>query len=484
MSAYEIFYIVGSINIDIISYIVDFKLERELEKLLDKLTFKASRRIDALSDFSGFNPNVEIYLKFNGIGIFRGRCKTSDKKEYYTIEVYSCGEILDRIMAQKIYENTTPEAIFIDLINTYTDLTPITGTSGYSIEHFIANDYVGSICKNLNNILGWSIYTDSNKNIYFQPRGTIENGVIIRRQSGSSNAIFGKWEKDYNEMCNHIAITGNTISVSTNESFTGDGTTTTYYLINEPVIINISIDSVEQETNTYEVFPESKKIVFDNAPANLSAILITYTYIYPLYAARSDETSISTYGKFTKIIFHNWLTTRSDIVTYCNSYLEAYKDPLLSNNIVMNAAYITIFTPGETVRIIDSLESYDNYFIINKIKLEYLKGTVELNVGSYIPFFISVQASIQDRLKDLEKSLSKSLMFSQAIGYLTTITPVMTLKGNNERLIDVNIAPIMTLKNNNERLLDVLISSISEDIEQDAGTFLVGTARVGFSDVL
>ncbi len=468
MSAYKLVYIQNEVTLidDIIGYIIDFKIEQELEKLLDKLTLKISRQIDGLGAFIGFNPDIELYLKFNDVGIFRGRCKTSDKKEWYTVEAYSCAEILDRTIAQKIYEDTTPEAIFTDLINTYTDLTPHTGVSGVSITHLVANDYIGSICKKLNDSLGWSIYTDSEKNIYFEPRGTEENAVIIRRQSSSSNAIFGKWQKDYNEMCNSISVTGSDITISTSESFTGNGVAVAYYLTNAPITINISINGVEQNPNTYKVYPESRKILFENAPGNTLTILIDYNYIYPLYASRSDETSIATYGKFSKILFYNWLTTRYDIITFCNKYLDTYKNPLLSNNIIMNAAYVTIFTPGETVRIVDDIEGYDSYYIINKIKLEYLKGTIELNVGSYIPFFITLQSSMQERIKDLEKSLSKSIAFSHAFGYLSTITSNPSIKSINEFSSTIPITYIL-----------------DPAVEQNTGTFLVGTARVGFSDV-
>ena len=466
MTLYALRYIVDTTDEDIMLYVVDFKLERELEKLLDKLTFKVSRRIDSAGTFFiGFNPNVEIYLTFNNIGIFRGKIKTNDKKEYYTIEAYNCAEILDRTVAQKIYENSTPEAIFTDLINTYTDLIPHTTASGITIQYFVANDYISTIIKKLNDILGWSIYADSSKNIYFQPRGDKINSTIIRRQASSSNAILGKWEKNHNELCNDIQVTGGNVDYITEQTFTGDGTTNTYILNEQPVDIKILINSVEQNKTTYSVYTELKKIVFNTAPVNLVTILVNYNYNYPLYAARSDITSINTYGKFTKILFYNWLTKRSDIITFCNNYIDAYKNPLLSNNILMSAFYTTTFTPGEQVRIVDDLESYDSYYIINKIKLEYLKGIVELNIGSYIPMFVTLTSSMQDRIKELEKQFSKSINYSQSIGIVSTISPELSLKAVNEFSTSVPI------------------TYISEDVEQNTGTFLVGTARVGFSDV-
>lgn len=408
MAAYEMFYIVGVTNVDIMSYVSDFKLERELEKLLDKLTFKVSRRIDTLAGFVGFNPNVEILLQFNSIGIFRGRIKTSDKKQVYSLEAYSCAEILDRTLAQKVYENTTPEAIFDDLISTYSDLTPISVVSDIVIDRLVADDYVGTIISNLANAMDWLIYTDSAKNIYFKPRGNTTNASIIRRQSASSNAIFGEWKKDYNELCNEIKVTGDNINYDTQETFTGDGSTKDFTLSEQPVSVKVSLDGVESSKDDYDVDAEFKKITFVTAPASLVSIVIDYSYALPLYAVRDDTTSISTNGKFTKIFFHKWLKTRADIITYCKNYIEGYKDALLSNVIQMNSAYITIFTPGEQVRIIDDLESYDDYYVINRIKLELLKGMVEIHVGSYIPIFSNTQNDIIDRIKELEKNLSKA----------------------------------------------------------------------------
>lgn len=130
----------------------------------------------------------------------------------------------------------------------------------------------------------------------------------------------------------------------------------------------------------------------------------------------------------------------------------------------MNASYITSFVPGEKVQIIDDFDGYNDYYIINKIKLSYLKGTVELNIGSYIPIFISLQSSILDRIKDLEKTTTGYLAFSQSLGIDTNISLIMTLKGVNgfDCITDI----VYTLENTS----------------QTPGTFLVGTARVGFAD--
>lgn len=409
MSAYTMRYIVGATDINIISYIADFKLERELEKMLDKLTFKVSRRINSLTEFtySEFSPNVEIYLLFNNIGIFRGRIKTSNLKEFYEVEAYSCAEILDHIIVQKVYENTTPEAIFTDLINTYSDLTSSTDSSGVTVERFVADDTINAIISKLAQTLNWLIYTDASKTIYFKARGSVTNNSVIRRQSDNTNAKFGQWKKDFNEMCNDMRVYGDNTNYDTIEQSTGDGVTTIFNITQQPIAVRITIDGTEIHPDLYSVSSETKEITFINPPGNTSSIIIYYTYVYPLYVVRQNIESIQLNGRFSKIFIHKWLKTRNDIITYCNNFITTYKDPLLNNDVQINPTYITIFTPGEKVRIIDDLEGYDDYYVINKIKLEYLKGYVELNVGSYIPIFSNIQTVIQDRIKELEKNLSK-----------------------------------------------------------------------------
>lgn len=420
---YTFYYILNGVSTDIISYVIDFKLEMELEKLLNKLTFKVSRHIDDLAGFIGFDPHIEILLQFNGTGIFKGRLKTSNKKEYYTCEAFSCGEILSRTVVQKVYTNTTPEVIFEDLINTYTDLTPITTASGTTIERLLADGYIADIVGKLADALGYLIYTDYSKNIYFKPRGNTTSAITIQRQTSGSNALFGEWKREHNEMCNHIQVTGDTVNYNTRESFTGDFSSTIFTLTESPNTIKIAVDSSELTPEEYTVAKETKIVTLDSAPASSLPIVMDYIYSYPIYAARQDNTSIAQYGRFSKVVTNKWLKTRPDATAYANNYIARYKDPLLYNNIVMNASYITSFTPGEQVRVIDDLESIDEYLVINKIKLEYLKGLVEINLGDYLTEFIGIQRVLQSRVSELEKE-DMRLTLAMNVSETETLVPV------------------------------------------------------------
>lgn len=452
MAVYELYYIVGATNEDIMSYVGDFKLEMELQKFLDKFFIKVSRRIVDNAWFIGFDPNVELLLKYNGTSIFRGRCKTSDIKQFYEVEAYSCGEILSRTIAQKVYENTTPELIFTDLINTYTDLTAVTpSSSGVEIERFVANDYLNTIVSRLAEALDWEIHTDSSKNIYFQPRGTTTNATVIYRTTTTNNAIFDKWKEDHNEMCNYINLTGGEVSYSDTETFYNYTSGTHDIELRQiPDDVEILADGVKIPNYNITILKEIHKIriIIDN---NVSTLIINYNYTLPIYVERQDSTSINAYGTFKKTITNKWIVTRSDAINFATTYISTYKNPLLSNTLLIHIPYITVFNVGEQVRIDDDVDGYDQNFVINKITLELTKGYMEINVGSYISGFSNIQSMMRSRIQELEKDFSKN---------------IIQLYSNNTDSITLTETLTETLDSS---LLNV---DLSDFVETDTGNFM------------
>jgi len=168
---YKVIYVNGTTHEDMTAYLIDFTLEQELGQMLDVLDIKVSRSIDDETWFDGFNPDVEIILRYSNKEIFRGRVKNRNIKSTYEVEIFSCAEITSRKIANKVYNNTSPEAIFDDLISTYTDLNPISTFSGTTIDRFVATEYIDSLIKKLAEALDYQIRSDGNKNIYFEPTG-------------------------------------------------------------------------------------------------------------------------------------------------------------------------------------------------------------------------------------------------------------------------------------------------------------------------
>ena len=608
---FRIRYIKGTTNEDFTDYLIDFKFEGELEEMLDKLEIIVSRRISDEVWFDEFDPDVEILLQYGSTYIFRGRVKDRDLKQAYIVEAYSSAEIASRTVANIVYNNQSPESIFSDLINTYTDLIPQTPTaSGTIIDRFVATEYVDSLIKKLAEILDWQIWSDAYKNIYLEPRGNTTNSNTIYRQKASAedlsdesndgtkdgtlavngkigsglyfdgvddyvnilansslntdsfsvsfwiyliaqriqgiigkcgsawwrffvsdssnptsiefdatdevgnvtasnisigewthivgtynnstqilkiykdgeledsaseissmnndenipiqiakeasnringivdevcmfneeisstkvedlynsgngivlipadesglvgywrfepkhNALFGEWKEFHNELTNRVIIVGDKVQYNTSELFSGDDSTISFTLTEIPIDIRVYISDVEQDRDTYSIVATDRIVTFDTAPATGSEnIKIGYTYSYPIYCDKKNKTSIDSYGEFMKKMWLTWIKSRKDAINYALEYVEAYKDPLTKNVLVLPIKELANYNVGEEVNIDDDLESIDDNYVIHKITAKYTEGYIKMQVGNTIPTFSTSQGMIMNRIKELEK---------------------------------------------------------------------------------
>ena len=426
---FSIRYLKNSTNEEFKQYLFDFTLEQELGEMLDSLILEVSRSIDNETWFEGFDPDVEIILRYGNNDIFRGRVKDRDIKSIYNVEVFSSGEITSRRVANKVYNDSSPETIFADLISTYTDLTPLTPTnSGTIIERFVATEYIDSLIKKLSGVLDWQIRGTANKEIYLQPYGETVNSNTIYRTSSASNAIFGKWKEIHTELINRIIIVGDKILYNTTELFSGDDLETTFILTEIPLSLVVYISDVEQDTDDYTITTSDRQIVFDTAPTTgTNNIKIEYSYSYPIYCDRKNQTSIDTYGgEFVKKMWLSWIKTRIDAINYATAYLDAYKDPLNKNTLLFPIKSLITYTVGESVRIDDDLESIDDTYLIHKITAKYKEGSMKMEVGNDIPNFSSVQGYMMNRIKELEQNKDLMAQLYDSIQEDLTISETLT----------------------------------------------------------
>jgi len=97
-----------------------------------------------------------------------------------------------------------------------------------------------------------------------------------------------------------------------------------------------------------------------------------------------------------------------------------------------------------------------------------------------------VDSIIKEILRDVEK-LKEAGTSSEIIDEITvfTIPPTMnisgTIRGVNEFAISPAISPVISTPKN-QFAISPAISPVLSDVEQATGSFLVGTARVEFSD--
>lgn len=80
-----------------------------------------------------------------------------------------------------------------------------------------------------------------------------------------------------------VDVDNNVQTTTTTDTFSGDGTTTTFQLTNEYIergSVTVTVDTVEQDEGTYEVNYITGELVFDTAPASgTDNISVEYTYL-------------------------------------------------------------------------------------------------------------------------------------------------------------------------------------------------------------
>jgi len=251
-----------------------------------------------------------------------------------------------------------------------------------------------------------------------------ESGLVSYwRFEPKHNALFGKWKEFHNELANRVIIVGDKVQYNTSELFSGDDSTTSFTLTEIPINIIVYISDVEQDKDTYSIVATDRIVTFNTAPTTGSENMkIEYTYSYPIYCDKKDQTSIDTYGEFVKKMWLTWIKSRKDAINYALEYIGAYKDPLKKNTLILPIKQLVTYNVGEEVNIDDDLESIDDNFIIHKIIGKYSKGYMEMQVGNDIPTFSTSQGMIMNRIKELEKSNDIVAQLYESPGESITIT--------------------------------------------------------------
>jgi len=384
-------------------YPSSIKIELLTEKAVDSATVEIKPCDLNVGD------EVTFYKSDGTTKIFAGKIIDKKIKKLWELKVLGYGWELNNLWITQVYENKSPEYIVEDIITNYTNFTyASTSSSGVTLTKYVANDYAYKIIDEMASILDWQFYTDADKNAYFEPKGTIDNGVVF---TNGTNCRVEEWREDPTKLVNKVKVKGDFASYNTTETFTGDGSTTEFALSYKPVSnIKVVVDGTElsggaEGKGDYDIDKEQKKIIFSSAPANGSSIEISYTYNIPIVVQTQDDDSIALYGEIYKEVEVPSLKTFADARAYAKQYLATYSTP--ASSVAFRIAGInTTIQQGEKIRVIDSLRSKDEYLIINKIKYLYPEGVTEVEAGEIYYTAYDWQKEVQERIKELEKKLS------------------------------------------------------------------------------
>lgn len=374
-------------------------------QLVDNASFRMVKNINVVSG------SVIDFRKADGVtNFFTGKVVNKEQEGPWTIPVKSNGYELNSIQVQQVYTSTTPEAIVQDIIDTHTTNLTFASSevSGFTIgvnSPYVANGYAIDIIKEVN-VMGWQLRIDESDNVYFEPKGFVDNGKTL---TNGTDIQITKWIEDSTDMFNQVRIVGGLANVKADqESFSGDGNETEFTLTKKPVgDVNVTVGGTFKTagvdgTGDYEIDHEQKKIIFTTAPGiGVDNILVDYNYQIRVVVEDQDDDSITDSGfKIFKKIDRPAITNFADARAMAKALLEEYSTPQLKPQ---------GFQPfldfdrsvGEIVTVADETRGLSELSIIRKIT--YRVNKTELTFGRIPYAFEDLQEEIKERIKTLER---------------------------------------------------------------------------------
>ncbi len=404
----------------------------------DQVVDRAEMKIEA-------NSNVETtsVIDFKDAAatttVFTAKIVNIKKESLWKIKMLGRGYELNNFRVEQVYENRSPEYIVQDIIdNQSANLTyASTETSGVTISKYIAKAYAIDVIKDMMVLLGWQIRIDTSDNFYFEPRGNIDNGKTFTYGGTSGDINITFWEEDDSKKFNKVKIIGQTVQFRTQDTDTGDGSTTEYTLTNKPNgTVKVFVDGVEKEggadgENDFAVEPENKKVIFAVAPGNTLALIFEYSYDLPIVIIDQDDGSINADEEIFKEVPAPFIDTFSDARRYARELLAVHSDgELRAKGVVSGFDFDR--DVGELITLVDNKRSRTEQLVIRKIIYKLNDNKTEFEFGTREFVFFDWQAEVQDRIKLIERRIQEEqdVVFARTLKHDMSVT--MKVQQNSE----------------------------------------------------
>ena len=431
-------------GVDVSSYVSAWNITKTFEQSITKAEVLLKSTVSAAGlvfDEDNAFHTIEIWRGITlatDTKIFQGEVAsfTKDGKNIYC----KCYDDLHKAVRAEVTKsfdmNIDTEAgviseIFLTLINDYTTLTADATTvqaSGavHVLDKFICNHAdVYERCEKLAEILDWQFYYNPTDNkVYFEPKGTPSNANIL--SVGTNIIEVPKWNYDKSKLCNKFTVIGAEEIVETTElgqiNVTSGYTQTDVLLNNKPVFTKVYCDAANPPTTLryggsettsttyhYSVDDENKKIVWHTADytPNVNDWCETrYGYRVPRPVLASNSASISTHGEHRQTVFKSELKKVTDVEEYVKNYVAKFGEPFISTT--LKVVNIDDLYPGETIRVVDSVNSIDKELLINEVTMVYPYRFDQAKVGDKKYKTSSWGVETMDRIRRLEEELGKS----------------------------------------------------------------------------
>lgn len=326
-----------------------------------------------LSDYN--NGNGTVYISgADFIKIFTGiledvnfTSRNQDDKIMLSGRDYTA-RLMDRTVEPEVYTNLLAGSIIKDIISKYTNniTTVNVNGSGAFIDRIAFNQKpVYDALRQLSELSGFTFYVDVNKDLHFEPIGSISSGFTF----DSGNIITSDFNQQRDTLYNQIWVYGDRYLDGYKETFNagsplgGSIFTLTYKPHNTQVSVSGAIiqpgDIYLQATNPgsnirYLVDYNDKRIIFTsgtnqgaNIPQSGNSVVVDYKRSLPIVKVGDNESSKAQYGTRVKVIVDKDIKDPETATQIMQSELEDLGNPATEGNLDIYGFYNVI--PGNTV---------------------------------------------------------------------------------------------------------------------------------------
>lgn len=350
--------------------------------------------------------------------VFSAVVQEKKEKDFWNIPVYSNGYELHNFRVENVYENISPEDIVQDIIdNRSANLTfASTATSGVTLTKYIANEYAIDVIKEMMRILQWQIVIDESGNVFFEPKGTTNNGVTF---TNGENIQINEWNEDKTDQFNHVKVIGGFENFDTTDTFTGNFDTVT--LTNKPTgTMKITIAGTELSPDVYDVDAPNKTVDFD---ATQTDPVVAYSYSRPIIVDDQDDDSILEFEEIFQEIQAPFLDNLSDARRYAGNLLEVFSEPQVKVKGTIPSLKFDI-DEGETVVVTDSVRNKTETLVISKLTYIAEENSTIIECGERDFVLFDWQREVQDRIKKIERRFlnEEEIIFARTLRHNMSIT--------------------------------------------------------------
>ncbi len=399
--------------------------EAEITKTNDHIVNSGFAVIEANSDVST-NSTIDFKKDDGSTIVFSTKVRKKIEKDMWDLKLLTNGYELMNVRVENVYENQSPEAIVQDVVdNNTTNLTFVSGpASGVTITKYIAKAYAIDIIKDMMDTLQWQLRIDQNDNVYFEPKGIIDNGVTFT--NGSNFQVFDWEEDEEEELFNRVRLEGGFQNFNTQETGTSLPSTA-FPLEKKPSgSVKVTISAVEIDPALYTVDAENKQIIFDDATATPT---FNYSYDKPIIVDNQNDDSIEERGEIFKEIKTPFFDSFSDARRYTQNLLDVFSVPAIKAKGIQPFFNFDVDV-GEQVTVVDTIRDKNQQFVITKITYRAQTNETIYDFGSRDFIFFDWQREVQERIKKLERQFinEEDIIFTRIFKHTMNVDFIASTK--------------------------------------------------------